>query len=350
METITQWWRVMRCVMYIMVILYIPACQSGEQSIPRTTQDNMQCKTVVQVEWGNGTGELGYIPANQSNIYPGKPFRFQIDDKGNVYVADLHNQRILEFTSGGDFLRSLAVPILEDEKPIADIAVGGDRIAVATTDHVYVFDLIDGSSQILEWPTDTGQYGLCSEDMAGRKVQVDRDGNIYACGVGGFERGGTIVQFDRDGHSRKFFVGAFDHFVVGWDGIVYVEQLSYAGTIEAPSDSQILKFDLRGNHLGEVTIHGSDLAEAGLTYPGLLIAVDVRGNLYGSVTNVIRDNKLVSLETLVQISTEGRILRIVERDKFTRPSTDVLDGKGNLYTWHFGEIPSEPAEIWRCNP
>ncbi len=345
-----------RCFSMLYIILCIGttfcalSCQSVEQDTERIMQNNVQCKTVIQAKWGNNPGELGYAPDDQTIFCPRKPFRFQIDTTGNIYVADLYNERILQFTPGGEFLRTFNVPTFGETECIVDVAVGGDRIAVATTDHIYVFDQSGGPLLIPEWPADAGQYGFCSEDMASRKVEADKEGNIYACGWEKGTENKIIVQFDRNGQSRKFFVGDFDHFVVGWDGSIYIEHLNYTGTIEKPADSLVFRFDSRANQLGKIIIRGRDLVNAGLLSPGLLVAVDANGNLYGSVVNILQDGNVVPQEALVQISPQGRVLRVIKRGEFIRPATDVVDREGNFYLWHFTNVPSGSVEIWRCSP
>lgn len=332
---------------FIIVVLCTVGCQNHKR-VERISQGDVKCQVVIEAKWGDGVGEFGYLPDDQSHSVPQMPFRYQIDNGGNIYVSDLHNERVLVFSEKGTFLRGFNVPISNNEEFMTDIAVRDGIVAVATTNHIYIFDKDGEFIRILVWPADVGQYGLCSEDMAGKKVQVDEDGNVYACGVGGFERGGVIVQFDREGNSRKFFEGEFDHFVVGWDGSVYIEHLT--STTDYPLDSQIIGFDFQGNQLGEVVISGKELVDSGLLYPGLLVAVDARGDLYGNVINVFKNQELVSKEALVQMNTNGDILRIVELDKFSRPAGSVIDKEGNFYLWDYGEIPSDPAEIWRCSP
>jgi hypothetical protein len=41
---------------------------------------------------------------------------------------------------------------------------------------------------------------------------------------------------------------------------------------------------------------------------------------------------------------------VIERDISPLVDTTVVDKEGNLYWFRFGEIPSEPAEIWSCKP
>jgi hypothetical protein len=346
-----KWYRfVCRVGLCAVIILCTLSCQSARKSVERIAQSDMACKTMIQAEWGNDMSELGYVPEDQSSLSPHKPFRFQIDNTGNLFVADLHNERILKFTSEGTFLRGFSVPMSESREYIVDIAVGSERIIVATTDYIHVFDQSGILLQTLEWPVDVGQYALCSEDMAGRKVQIDEEGNVYACGAGGFERGGTIVQFDSKGHSRNFFEGSFEHFVVGWDGFVYIQRSDNSGAVSDPSDSQIIKFDSQGNQIGKIMIRGYDLVDAGLTYPGILVAVDASGNLYGGAVTTLKNGKAVPKEVLVQINAEGSILRIIEHKDIRRPAIDVVDREGSLYLWHFANVPSDPAEIWRCSP
>ena len=351
MKTTTSKWRYTGYLigLLITVTLCPSGCHYKRQSIERIMQNEMQCEMAVQMAWGDGINDLGYVSDGEPSIHAYLPLRFQVDSVGHIYVTDPLNERVMELSAKGELITSFVVPLSKDLEFIKDVAIGGNQVVVATTDHIYTFDQEGDFLQILKWPAGVGNYGLCSEDMAGRKVQVDERGNIYACGLGGFERGGTIIQFDARGNSRVFYVGAFNHFIVGQDGFIYITQLSDTERANIPPDERVLQFDPRGAQLGEIIISGEDLANAGLVSPGLLVAVDAKGYLYGDVVNAIEDGEIVSFNALVQINKDGKILRIIERDKFIRPATDVVDGAGNLYIWNFGRAPSEPAEIWRCH-
>ena len=111
-----------------------------------------------------------------------------------------------------------------------------------------------------------------------------------------------------------------------------------------------MRFDRQGNRLDEIVTQGEELADAGLLYPGLLIGVDGKGNLYGSAVTGFKDGKVVPDSALVQVNSQGAIVRVIERDEFPLLETTVVDEEGNLYRFHFGEVPSEPAEIWSCSP
>ena len=52
----------------VVIVLCALGCQSGRQSIERITQSDMECSMVIQTEWGNGLGELGYVPDGQSSF------------------------------------------------------------------------------------------------------------------------------------------------------------------------------------------------------------------------------------------------------------------------------------------
>ena len=61
---------------FTVVILCVLGCQSRKQSIERVLQSDVECKVVIQAEWGSGIGELGYLSDDQSHSTPLKPFRY----------------------------------------------------------------------------------------------------------------------------------------------------------------------------------------------------------------------------------------------------------------------------------
>ena len=353
---IAKWHRMMLGVeMCIVVVVCAVACRSGESETERIEQNGMQCSVIVQAQWGDGPGEFGYAPNGQPTPCLHRPSRFQIDEAGNIYVADTLNERVLKFSIAGKLVRNFDMPVSMERDCIVDLAVRGGQIAVATRDKVYVFDENDDSVRVLHSPREAG---ACSMSGEGKSVQIDDEGNVYTCVLGlGWEGpgpGGTVLQFDREGRSREFFVGQFDHVMVGWDGFIHVQQLYCGESFAEEADSQygddcVVKLDSQGNRVDEVIVRGDNLADAGLDYSGLLIGVDSKGNLYGSAISRIIEGTLVPESALVQVDSQGKIVRVIERDTFPLIDTTVVDREGNLYWFHFGEIPSQPAEIWSCS-
>lgn len=332
-------------------IVILASCKPAEPKLAVLDEDDVKCQVAVQTKWGSGLGELGYREReNASDLGPELPFRFQVDEKGNVYVADVFNSRVVEFALTGQFLRNFEVPLLEGKSTFWDVSARGNRIAAAANGRIYVFDSDSHLIQTLEPPPNGPDFDICDTSMAGKIAQVDGAGNIYACIPGGFERGGTILQLDTEGKSREFYRGAFTHIVAGWDGFVYIGKEDNSGTVEHPRDARILVFDPHGNQVGEVIVRGQNLTAAGLYYVGLPVAVDAQRRLYTNVVGVLKDGAAVSQEALIQVSAKGDILRIVRYKQFKRPANDVVDRDGNFYLWHFGKVPSEPVEIRRCSP
>jgi hypothetical protein len=331
-----------------MVIL--ASCRPTEPRLTILNEDNVKCQVAVRTKWGSGLGELGYLEReNTSDLGPELPNRFQVDEKGNVYVADVFNSRVVEFAPTGQFLRSFEVPLLKGERAFWDVSARGNRIAVAANHRIYVFDSDSHLIQTLEPPPNGRNFAVC-EILVGKEVQVDGTGNIYTCIPGGFERGGTVLQFDPGGKSHEFYRGAFTHVVVGWDDLVYIGKEDNSGTVEHPSDGRILVFGPHGKQVSEVIVQGQSLAAAGLYYVGSPVAVDVNRKLYTNVVNVLKDGEAVPQEALIQVSMKGEILRIVRHKQFKLLATDVVDREGKFYMWHFGQIPSEPVVIQRCSP
>jgi hypothetical protein len=123
---------------FLMILL--ACCRSIRPTIEVLTQNDVTCQVAVQTKWGSNPGELGYQDNEGSTGGPDLPVRFQLDEEGNVYVADVYNNRVVKFAPDGQFIRNFEVPLSNGKRSIWDISARGNYLAVAADDYVYVFD------------------------------------------------------------------------------------------------------------------------------------------------------------------------------------------------------------------
>lgn len=125
-------------------------------------------------EWGKKGNKPG-----EFNI----PHAIDLDDKGNVYVADRQNNRIQEFDANGKFLREWK------EKSFANlysVTIDKRNQHLLAVDYLIIMDTIIKGSNILEFGTTGdlvakfGRSGSYSGPVCRyHDIAIDNEGNIY---------------------------------------------------------------------------------------------------------------------------------------------------------------------------
>jgi hypothetical protein len=88
---------------------------------------------LVIAPWGNGPGEIGYLPAQPERVAAG-PLSMVVDSIGRIYILDSVNSRVLRFTTGGIYESAFDI----------DDSLGAIDLAVASNGDVY---LLDGTNE-----------------------------------------------------------------------------------------------------------------------------------------------------------------------------------------------------------
>jgi peptidylamidoglycolate lyase len=128
------------------------------------------------------------------------PHAIELDDNGNVYVADRENQRIQVFDSNGHFLKMLEdksfgniCAVVFDKKKKRLIAVDDmiDFKETHTGSDIIVFDSAGTSFKRFGR---SGQYNgpVCWY----HDVSIDKEGNIYVADI----IGNKVMKFEKNGH------------------------------------------------------------------------------------------------------------------------------------------------------
>lgn len=133
-----------------------------------------------------------------------KPLGIDVDDAGNLYVADATAKVIIIFDRDGKFLRKIGSAKFFDRLSSVTADPGGERIYVTdiggvTSEHhrVRVFDAKTGAHLF-----DIGKRGSApGEFNLPRDAAIGKDGRIYVVDGGNFR----VQMFDRNGKFLKSF-------------------------------------------------------------------------------------------------------------------------------------------------
>ncbi len=82
----------------------------------------------VDIPYGSGKGEVGAFDEGEGALMG--PKSFAVDDKGNIYICDTVNSRVLIFSSGGKYLST--IPIITEGM--------AEDIVIDSSGFVYIYD------------------------------------------------------------------------------------------------------------------------------------------------------------------------------------------------------------------
>lgn len=184
-------------------------------SIVAAVDVNSKCNTVKIIEWKHGSAvDFGqYIP--NGDALPdeiNEPRVLTVDSKGDIYVSDPVNYRVIKFNKDGKLILkfSLQKPVLSAKPPIGNVV---EDMAVDTHDNLYLINLYEYRVEIYNsdgkfiksinyFEDNLGQGKDLNMEKAGLGLEpehlgIDKDGNIYLSrlqvkyGIGGdiFTRG-----------------------------------------------------------------------------------------------------------------------------------------------------------------
>ncbi len=153
----------------------------GMEEAPAEEQEEYFSTTLVVAPFGAGPGELGYSEPTSSgggDCCMGGPrhaYWIAADPRGNIYVWDMDNGRLVQFDPEGQFIRNIAAPQIDP----------GYSFAVDGAGRFYFYDYVgdigidcyDDAGQLLQhlsWPDR-------AEEL--RRFYVDEQGMIWITAV-----------------------------------------------------------------------------------------------------------------------------------------------------------------------
>ena len=180
----------------------------------------------------------------------GKPLGIDVDDLGNLYVADATRRTIMVFNRDGKFLRQVGKE--KDFDRLSSVTVNPEGTRVYTVDiggvgsenhRVRVFDAVSGAflMDIGKRGHDKGEFNLP------RDLAVGRDGRLYVVDSGNFR----VQIFDRNGKYISSFgkvgkqLGDFarpKEIAADRDGNVYVADTAFGNFQIFSPDGDLLMF------------------------------------------------------------------------------------------------------------
>jgi streptogramin lyase len=229
------------------------------------------------------------------------PHQVAVDASGNVYIADLGNDRVLKETlTGSSYTESIVASVgLNDP---AGVAVDGSG-------NVYVVDSLN--DRVLKETPSGGSYTQSVVPTTGLNdplaIAVDTNGDLFITDSGN----GDVVEEALSGgsYSQRFLFGGAlwpDGVAVDGSGNVYVTDTD---------DSRVLKLTPLGGGYTWSTIGSGFYQPHG-------IAVDGSGNVY-----IADSTDSIFKETL----SAGSYTQSVVESGLSEPQALALDASGNLY-------------------
>ncbi len=285
----------------------------------------------------NTTG-FGSIPSASTLCFP---VGVAVDSAGNLYVADLDNNRVLEYDSplttdtvadrvfgqGGDFTTNICNTAGGGSPPTAGTLCSPDAVGLDSADNLYVPDT--GSNRVLEYDSP-----LTTNNVADR-VFGQGSFTTSTCNTGGLGTPPTASSLCGpqgvavDGTSGLYVSDTQNNRVIAYDGPL---------TTDAVAD-QVFG---QGGSFTSNTCNLGGTSAASLCNP-LTEAVDGAGNLYVADGN----NRVLEYDT--PLATDGVADRVFGQADFTsggpgcnqgdgptagtlcNPAGATVDGAGNVY-------------------
>ncbi len=265
-------------------------------------------------------GSYGCCGATAGNGQFDDPYGIAIDNSGNVYVVDLYNNRIQEFSSTGAYITQWGSNGSGNGQ-----FLNPQGIAVDSSGNVYVTDVWSNRIQefsstgtyIAQW----GSYGAGNGQLnAPHGVAIDSSGNVYVVDQGNsrieeFNSTGTyITQWGNFGNGNGQFWNPWG-IAVNSSGDVYVPDTD---------NNRIQEFSSTGTYITQWGSTGSNPGQ--FNYPWG-IAVDSSGNVYVSEYGNNRIQEFSSTGTYItQWGSTG-----TGNGQFSFPEAVAVDSSGDVY-------------------
>jgi len=267
---------------------------------------------VITTVAGNGTmpssGDGG--PATSAGM---NPWGVAVDGSGNIYIAELANNRVRKVTPAGVISTVAGCGTLTIDCILAGIGDGGP----ATAPNIFVFNVaVDGAGNL--YIADDGANRVRKVNTAGILSTVAGGGPGSALGDGGPATSAVLNGPNGmavDGAGNLYFADSLNH---------RIRKVNTAGVISTVAGTGTAGFS------GD----GGPATSAALNTP-FDVKVDSAGNLYICDTDNYRVRKVNTAGIITTVAGNGQVGVSGDGGKATAgpviPWYIALDGAGNLY-------------------
>jgi sugar lactone lactonase YvrE len=129
-------------------------------------------KEVLRVKWGSGDGQIGLFFGGPEPSYE-FPKDMTIDSKGNIYISDYVNKRIVKYNKNGAFIVNIGT-----EQSVGRSETYYENLCVDGDDNIYSFD--GHNREIVKFNPSAQKINVIPESGdTGILMNVTKKGNIY---------------------------------------------------------------------------------------------------------------------------------------------------------------------------
>lgn len=288
--------------------------------LPSPIEANPIKSTIIRGSVGSGNDQVGFKVRKTDGPYEAVPPAIALDTKGNVYIADIANERIIKFDGRGKTLFSITMKI--ERKRFYQII---DDMAVDESDNLYVasgheqkiykynpdgtlIQTINLLEKELCWDRKKS-WSRCPIQIQG--LTVDTAGNIYLQGWK------ELVKLNSKGDVEAKWAGIRVYF------------LDEAGNAYLKKDSVWEKFDRNGNSKGIEKCQQPyfEIEKQECNYPRF---IDKKGFLY-----YYELSQATNKGVMVKIDQKGK--RYGEVSFEASQNQQKFDINGNLYIFNYAD-------------
>ena len=305
---------------------------------------------VISTVAGTGTAGFSGDGGAATSAQLSNPQDVALDAAGNLYIADVNNNRIRKVDSSGNISTVAGGgSSLGDGGAATAAQLGAPRsVALDGAGNLYIADWFDhrirkvDSSGNISTVAGTGTQGFSGDGAAATAAQldspwdvaVDGSGNLYIAdrnnnrirkvdssgnistvagsGTGGFSGDGAAATAARLQNPQGVALDGAGNLYIADAGNNRIRKVDSSGNISTVAGTGTGGF---GGDSGAATA-------AQLSEPSGGVALDGAGNLYIADTSNHRIRK---------VDSDGNITTVAGREQLSNPQSVALDGAGNLY-------------------
>lgn len=168
--------------------------------------DAVHKEIVISGFSGSGSAQVGFKVKKTDAPYEAVPSAIAVDTKGNVYIADIANERILKYDDKGKFIKRINYRVKDRGayQIIDDLATdGSDNLYVASREKLKI-DKFSSDGELTH-SIDLSDKDICWKEKKGwfrcpiqiKRIMLDGAGNIYLQGWN------ELIKFSSNGNIEK---------------------------------------------------------------------------------------------------------------------------------------------------